>query len=198
MDWEERIGALKHVTEAVLLSRSKAEVLALQLLLDLCVQSLIYISAAFLEFDGSFFINLFRTQATLSGKQKRQLQEKLDYVHEVVKSKKVTCFWFALTWSTHKPAYFNSVYFKPEKALRRIPSAKCQRAGHGPLGPELIAFSELMQDRRSVAQVFASCPFEHSRLYCDKTESTHKSILGILYTSDLSTVTLTCYRILMY
>ncbi|XP_056871255.1 uncharacterized protein si:ch211-11k18.4 [Takifugu flavidus] len=30
----------------------------------------------------------FRTQATLSGKQKRQLQEKLDYVHEVVKSKK--------------------------------------------------------------------------------------------------------------
>lgn len=36
--------------------------------------------------------NLFRTQATLSGKQKRQLQEKLEFVQEVVKSKKVTCF----------------------------------------------------------------------------------------------------------
>ncbi|TNM96751.1 hypothetical protein fugu_014907 [Takifugu bimaculatus] len=80
-----------------------------------------------------------------------------------------------------------------EKALRRIPSAECQRAGHGPLGRELIAFSELMQDRRSVAQVFASCLFEHSKLYCDNTESTHKRILGLLYTSDLGTVTLTCY-----
>ncbi|KAG8007097.1 hypothetical protein GBF38_023242 [Nibea albiflora] len=30
----------------------------------------------------------FRTQATLSGKQKRQLQEKLEYVQEVVKTKK--------------------------------------------------------------------------------------------------------------
>lgn len=57
-----------------------------------CVQYLIYIFAAFLNFDGSFSINLFRTRATLSGKQKRQLQEKLDYVHEVVKSKKVKCF----------------------------------------------------------------------------------------------------------
>lgn len=93
----------------------------------------------------------------------------------------------------HKAAHFNSVYFKPEKTLRRIPSAECQRAGHGPLGRELIVFSELMQERRSVAQVFASCPFEHSRLYCVKTESTHKRILGLLYTSDLGTVTLTCY-----
>lgn len=34
-------------------------------------------------------LNLFRTQATLTGKQKRQLQEKLEFVQEVVKSKKV-------------------------------------------------------------------------------------------------------------
>lgn len=39
---------------------------------------------------------LFRTQATLSGKQKRQLQEKLEFVQEVVRSKKVRV---SLTWS---------------------------------------------------------------------------------------------------
>uniref|UniRef100_A0AAR2KYV9 G domain-containing protein n=1 Tax=Pygocentrus nattereri TaxID=42514 RepID=A0AAR2KYV9_PYGNA len=35
-----------------------------------------------------FTLSLFCTKATLSGKQKRQLQEKLEYVQEVVKSKK--------------------------------------------------------------------------------------------------------------
>lgn len=34
---------------------------------------------------------LCRTQPTLSTKQKRQLQEKLEYVQEVVKTKKVVC-----------------------------------------------------------------------------------------------------------
>uniref|UniRef100_A0A8C8HZU4 G domain-containing protein n=1 Tax=Oncorhynchus tshawytscha TaxID=74940 RepID=A0A8C8HZU4_ONCTS len=33
----------------------------------------------------------FRSRPTLSGRQKRQLQEKLDYVQEVVKTKKVVC-----------------------------------------------------------------------------------------------------------
>jgi len=38
-----------------------------------------------------FFFSQFRTKPTLSGKQKRQLQEKLEYVQEVVKTKKVKC-----------------------------------------------------------------------------------------------------------
>uniref|UniRef100_A0A665TWJ1 Uncharacterized LOC115047801 n=1 Tax=Echeneis naucrates TaxID=173247 RepID=A0A665TWJ1_ECHNA len=36
-----------------------------------------------------FLLPFFRTRPTLSGKQKRQLQEKLEYVQEVVKTKKV-------------------------------------------------------------------------------------------------------------
>lgn len=38
-----------------------------------------------------FYLFTFRTKPTLSGKQKRQLQEKLEYVQEVVKTKKVGC-----------------------------------------------------------------------------------------------------------
>lgn len=37
----------------------------------------------------SFIQHFCRTQLTLTGKQKRQLQEKLEYVQEVVKTKKV-------------------------------------------------------------------------------------------------------------
>ncbi len=43
----------------------------------------------FLDFEAFFHLTLYRTQPTLSGKQKRQLQEKLEYVQEVVKTKKV-------------------------------------------------------------------------------------------------------------
>lgn len=46
----------------------------------------------FAKYVCSFSLHsTFRTKATLSGKQKRQLQEKLEYVQEVVKTKKVQC-----------------------------------------------------------------------------------------------------------
>lgn len=107
-------------------------------------------------------LNLFRTQATLSGKQKRQLQTKLEFVQEVVKSKKVTCFWFRsdVGVKAQMAAWINGVYFKPEKALQRIPAAECQRAGHEPVGRD---------DARIVAwcrteEVMPSCISHHVAL----------------------------------
>lgn len=77
----------------------------------------------------SFPCHLCRTRPTMSGKQKRQLQEKLEYVQEVVKTKKVLWLWIVLKCyeqsigcsSVH---LFNSLFLPSRKSSMKNTSAK--------------------------------------------------------------------------
>lgn len=61
-----------------------------------------------------FFLTYCRTRPTLSGKQKRQLQEKLKYIQEVVKTKKVSSSTLTWSWRGMMGLGFN-VLFSPSR-----------------------------------------------------------------------------------
>lgn len=81
----------------------------------------------------TFTYFLGRTRSTLSGKQKRQLQEKLEYIQEVVKAKKVVCMSDSeVVPSPNNWRVFNCfVSLLTEKALWRVSTPECQRSWHG-------------------------------------------------------------------